>query len=54
MCEVAVLPVGAVVRDARDWVWLRRPKGWQTPGRGGYRTSAELLGPFEVLSKGVS
>lgn len=52
MCEVAALPVGAVVRDARGWVWLRRPKGWQTPGRGGYRTSGELPGPVTVLSRG--
>lgn len=45
------MPVGTVVRDARDWVWLRRPKGWQTPGRGGYKTSAELtaLGPLVRL-----
>ena len=49
MCEVATLPVGAVVLDARGWVWLRRPRGWQTPGRGGYRASVELLSPVEVL-----
>ena len=52
--DVAALPVGAVIRDGRGWVWLRRPKGWQTPGRGGYRTSAQVMadgrGRFEVLT----
>ena len=53
--DVAALPVGAVIRDARGWVWLRRPKGWQTPGRGGYRTSAQVVdgqGRVEVLARG--
>ena len=52
--DVAALPVGAVIRDGRGWVWLRRPKGWQTPGRGGYRTSAQVMadgqGRFEELT----
>lgn len=53
--NVATLPVGAVIRDARGWVWLRRPKGWQTPGRGGYRTSAQVVDGserVEVLARG--
>ena len=53
--NVAALPVGAVIRDGRGWVWLRRPKGWQTPGRGGYRTSAQVADGFErveVLARG--
>ena len=53
--DVAALPVGAVIRDARGWVWLRRPKGWQTPGRGGYRTSAQVVDGserVEVLARG--
>lgn len=52
---VAALPVGAVIRDGRGWVWLRRPKGWQTPGLGGYRTSAQVVDGFErveVLARG--
>ena len=43
------MPVGAVVRDARGWVWVRRPKGWQTCGRGGYVTSADLPLPVTEL-----
>ena len=42
------MPVGTVVRDRRGHVWVRRPRGWQGVGRGGYATSAELtaLGPL--------
>ena len=52
---VAALPVGAVIRDGRGWVWMRPPQGgWQTPGRGGYRTSAQVMadgqGRFEELT----
>ena len=46
---LASLPVGAVVRDARGWVWVRRPKGWQTVGRGGYVASADLTLPVTEL-----
>lgn len=46
---LASLPVGAVVRDARGWVWVRRPRGWQTAGRGGYVTSADLTLPVTEL-----
>ena len=49
VAAVSALPVGAVVRDARGWVWVRRPKGWQTPGRGGYVTSADLTLPVTEL-----
>ena len=46
--HAAALPVGTVVRDRREHVWVRRPRGWQGVGRGGYTTSAELtaLGPL--------
>lgn len=45
------MPVGTVVRDRRGWVWVRRPRGWQGVGRGGYVTSADLtaLGPLVRL-----
>ena len=43
------LPVGTVVRDARGWVQVRRPKGWQTPGRGGYTMTADLHFPVTEL-----
>ena len=45
------MPVGTVVRDRREHVWVRRPRGWQGVGRGGYVTSAELtaLGPLVRL-----
>ena len=51
--NVAALPVGAVIRDSRGWVWLRRPKGWQTPGRGGYTMTADLPQPVAGLREVV-
>ena len=50
---LASLPVGAVVRDGRGWVWLRRPKGWQTVGRGGYTMTADLPLPVTELREVV-
>ena len=49
--DVAGMPVGTVVRDRREHVWVRRPRGWQGVGRGGYTTSADLtaLGPLVHL-----
>ena len=46
--DIAGLPVGTVVKDWRGHVWVRRPRGWQSVGRGGYTTSADLslLGPL--------
>ena len=46
--DLARMPVVTVVRDRREHVWVRRPRGWQQVGRGGYATSAELtaLGPL--------
>ena len=49
----SALPVGAVVRDARGWVWVRRPKGWQTCGRGGYTLTGDLPMPVTERTEAV-